>query len=45
MDRRLVLKLFNETLNWRASMDLVIGRSLQLTLGAFWLPVTMWRAR
>lgn len=40
MDRRLVLKLFNETLNWRASMDLVIGRSLQLTLGARGLPVT-----
>jgi len=40
MDRRLVLKLFNETLNWRASMDLMIGRSLQLTLGACGLPVT-----
>jgi len=40
MDRRLVLKLFNETLNWRASMDLMIGRSLQLTLGARGLPVT-----
>jgi hypothetical protein len=40
MDRRLVLKLFNETINWRASMDLMIGRSLQLTLGARGLPVT-----
>jgi hypothetical protein len=40
MDRRLVLKLFNETLNWRASMDLMIGRSLQLTLGGRGLPVT-----
>jgi hypothetical protein len=40
MDSRLVLKLFNETLNWRASMDLMIGRSLQLTLGARGLPVT-----
>src|SRR5215470_6238007 len=40
MDRRLVLKFFNETLNWRASMDLMIGRSLQLTLGARGLPVT-----
>jgi hypothetical protein len=40
MDKRLVLKLFNETLNWRASMDLMIGRSLQLTLGARGLPVT-----
>jgi hypothetical protein len=40
MDKRLVLKLFNETLNWRASMDLMVGRSLQLTLGARGLPVT-----
>jgi hypothetical protein len=40
MDKRLVLKLFNETLNWHASMDLMIGRSLQLTLGARGLPVT-----
>jgi hypothetical protein len=40
MDKRLVLKLFNETLNWKASMDLMIGRSLQLTLGARGLPVT-----
>jgi hypothetical protein len=40
MDKRLVMKLFNETLNWRATMDLMIGRSLQLTLGAHGLPVT-----
>jgi hypothetical protein len=40
MDKRLVLKLFNDTLNWRASMDLMIARSLQLTLGARGLPVT-----
>jgi len=40
MDKRLVMKLFNETLNWRATMDLMIGRSLQLTLGARGLPVT-----
>jgi hypothetical protein len=40
MDKRLVLKLFNETINWRASMDLMLGRSLQLTLGARGLPVT-----
>ena len=25
MDKRLVFKLFNETLNWRATMDLMIG--------------------
>jgi hypothetical protein len=40
MNKRLVMKLFNETLNWRATMDLMIGRSLQLTLGARGLPVT-----
>jgi hypothetical protein len=40
MEKRLVMKLFNETLNWRATMDLMIGRSLQLTLGARGLPVT-----
>lgn len=40
MDKRLVLKLFNETVNWRATMDLMIGRSLQLTVGAHGLPVT-----
>ncbi|HEY1245930.1 MAG TPA: hypothetical protein VGF29_13980 [Hyphomicrobiaceae bacterium] len=40
MDKRLVMKLFNETLNWRATMDLMTGRSLQLTLGARGLPVT-----
>jgi hypothetical protein len=39
MNKRLVMKLFNETLNWRATMDLMIGRSLQLTLGARGLPV------
>ncbi len=41
MNKRLVMKLFNETLNWRATMDLMIGRSLQLTLGARGLPVTV----
>jgi hypothetical protein len=40
MDKRLVFKLFSETVNWRATMDLMIGRSLQLTLGARGLPVT-----
>jgi hypothetical protein len=40
MDKRLVFKLFNETVNWRATMDLMIGRSLQQTLGARGLPVT-----
>ena len=39
MDKRLVFKLFNESLNWRATMDLMIGRSLQQTIGARGLPV------
>src|SRR5215467_4498811 len=40
MDKRLVFKLFTESLSWRATMDLMVGRSLQLTLGARGLPVT-----
>ena len=44
MDKRLVFKLFNESLNWRATMDLMIGRSLQLSLGARGLPVVAFSA-
>lgn len=44
MDKRLVFKLFNESLNWRATMDLMIGRSLQLTLGATGFPVVAFSA-
>lgn len=40
MDKRLVFKLFNESVNWRATMDLMVGRSLQNTIGARGLPVT-----
>ena len=40
MDKRLVFKLFSDTLNWRASMDLMLARSIQQTLGARGLPVT-----
>ncbi|MEZ5852241.1 MAG: hypothetical protein R3D68_16525 [Hyphomicrobiaceae bacterium] len=43
-ERRLVMKLFNESLNWRASMDLMIARSLQQTLGARGLPVVTFTA-
>jgi hypothetical protein len=32
MDKRLVFKLFSDTVNWRATMDLMIGRSLQMTM-------------
>jgi hypothetical protein len=39
MDKRLVFKVFNETLNWRATMDLMIARSLQQTIAARGLPV------
>ncbi|MDX2257800.1 MAG: hypothetical protein NW205_02680 [Hyphomicrobiaceae bacterium] len=40
MDRRLVFKLFTPSLGWRATMDLMVGRSLQLTMGARGTPVT-----
>lgn len=33
-DRRLVIKLFSETLSWRGTMEMMIGRSLQLSRGA-----------
>ena len=40
MDKRLVFKLFGEKLNWRATMDMMLGRSLQLTIGARGLPIS-----
>lgn len=40
MDKRLVFKLFSDTLSWRASMDLMLARSIQQTMGARGLPVT-----
>jgi hypothetical protein len=40
MDKRLVMKLFTENLNWKASMDMMLGRSIQQTLAAHGLPVT-----
>jgi hypothetical protein len=39
-DRRLVMKLFSDNLNWRATMDLMLARSLAQTFGARGLPVT-----
>jgi hypothetical protein len=39
MGKRLVCKLFSETVNWRATMDLMLGRSLQQTIGARGFPV------
>lgn len=41
MEKRLVMKLFTASLNWKASLDLVLAKSLQLTLGARGLPVTV----
>ena len=38
-ERRLVLKLFGEKLNWRGTMDLMLARSVQETVGARGLPV------
>lgn len=38
-ERRLVLKLFGEKLNWRATMDLMLARSVQETVGARGLAV------
>jgi hypothetical protein len=38
-DKRLVFKLFGEKLNWHATMDLMLGRSVQETVGARGLPV------
>lgn len=39
MDKRLVFKLFSENLNWKATADLLLGRSVQQTIGARGLPV------
>lgn len=39
-DKRLVFKLFSDKLNWRATMDLMLARSVAQTLGARLLPVT-----
>ena len=39
MDKRLAEELEHETLNWRATMDLMIGRSLQQTIASRGLPV------
>jgi hypothetical protein len=39
MDKRLVMKLFSENLNWKASMDMMLGRSIQQTLAAHNFPV------
>ena len=37
--RRLVIKLFSEDLHWRGTVEMLVGRSMQLSLGAGGLPV------
>lgn len=37
--RRLVFKMFSDKLNWRATMDLMLARSIQQTIGSRLLPV------
>ncbi|MEM7620455.1 MAG: hypothetical protein AAF228_08315 [Pseudomonadota bacterium] len=39
MERRLVIKLFSASMNWKGTMDLMMGRSMQLTHGANGFPV------
>jgi len=33
-DRRLIIKLFSESLSWRGTIEMLVGRSLQLTRGS-----------
>lgn len=39
MKKRLVVKLFTEDMNWRGTIDMMLGRSLQLSVGARGVPV------
>jgi hypothetical protein len=39
LKKRLVVKLFSEEMTWRGTLDMLMGRSLQLTLGAHGFPV------
>ncbi len=39
MKKRLVVKLFSPEMAWRGSMEVLLGRSLQLTVGAHGFPV------
>lgn len=39
MKRRLVIKLFSDTMNWKGTLDMMMGRSLQLSIGARGVPV------
>jgi hypothetical protein len=39
MRKRLVVKLFSPEMTWRGSLEVLLGRSLQLTVGAHGLPI------
>ncbi|MHA7899471.1 MAG: hypothetical protein ACX94B_06360 [Henriciella sp.] len=39
-ERRLVIRLFSETLSWRGTAEMMLGRSVQLSLAAGGQPVT-----
>lgn len=39
MDRRLVIKLFSPSMVWKATLDMMLGRGLQLTHGANGIPI------
>lgn len=41
-DKRLVFKMFSDSLNWRATMDLMLGRSMQQTIAARGMPVMVY---
>ena len=40
LKRRLVIKLFSENMHWRGTLELLMGRSLQLSIGARGVPVS-----
>lgn len=41
-DKRLVFKLFSDTLNWHATMDMMVGKSLQQTIAGRGFPVSVY---
>ncbi|MEM5516036.1 hypothetical protein WNY37_03675 [Henriciella sp. AS95] len=40
MKRRLIIKQFTDSMNWRGSMEFMMGRSLALSIGARGVPVS-----
>lgn len=39
LQRRLIIKQFTDSMNWKASMEFMMGRSVQLSMGARGFPV------